>query len=708
MKSLHKPIWIKAGIYEAIKSSTYRIHKNESLILSLAQKWCLETNTFVFPWGEATITLEDVNVLMGFSISGSSVFVPLERLEMRETVEKLERQRQESLKQVSWISSFVDDEIEHEAFLVLWLSNFVFPVSQNSSISKCVFPIAVRLARGEKIALAPAVLANLYRELGLIRVLASTENVYLTSLFKLVQVWIWERFKSVRPEAIVILRDKPRIAQWDGLNQRIDGLIVLDGFEWRPYTKPLKYWNPSRFYAEEAKWITIGDADDDEFVSFARCLRVSKLVGIGVVEDYYPNRVAMQFGLSQDVPYLVTSHQNRNFTEKEAWNDYNQSLNGLKLYIPSRLSTGLVTARYREWWMKLVSEMQKKTLNPSNRVDCYDDDASLKVLPLSQVLDGTKKATNKGHKRARDSRQTQIEEEEEEEDDDDITISQVMKSRKKCSDDHVEGESIRLEEDNNNVSVLSQNLAPGDETVAATTKSVVLSSQDRQVLGKKAEDLTNKGHKRARDCPKTQTKQDDDNSTIGQVMKPREKCTDDLENDTQGESSRLVADNNNVLVLPQNLASRDETEHLTHKGHKRARVEEDDIISIGQVVTSREKCSDDLEKTQGESSILEADNNNVSTLPQNLTSRDENVAATTKSVVLSSLDDNKNSSGLLHVASNGVVAKKKEDERLKQRKVAIKELALKLEARMLKVKTTLAKIKQWKLKRNNTKTRILV
>ncbi|CAN8321443.1 unnamed protein product [Cochlearia groenlandica] len=78
MSALHKPIWEKAGIFEAIMSSTIRIHRNTDLVLSVTEKWCHETKTFFFPWGESTITLEDVMILLGFSVLGSPVFVTLD------------------------------------------------------------------------------------------------------------------------------------------------------------------------------------------------------------------------------------------------------------------------------------------------------------------------------------------------------------------------------------------------------------------------------------------------------------------------------------------------------------------------------------------------------------------------------------------------------------------------------------------------------
>ncbi|ESQ55851.1 hypothetical protein EUTSA_v10027173mg [Eutrema salsugineum] len=505
MAALHKPTWIKAGIFEAIQASTYKINKNTSLILSLARKWSPETRTFVFPWGEATITLEDVTVLLGFSVLGSSVSAPLERSEMDEAVEKLERRRKESVKQFSWISSFVDDQMEHEAFLVFWLSNFVFPDKSGCSISKAVFPIAVRLARGERISLAPAVLANVYRDLGKIHALASNQKVRLHSLLKLVQVWTWERFKSIRPQAKLIPRGEPRIAQWSGLKQKLEnvGLFLLDDFDCRPYTKPLMNWNPPRFYSEEAKRISIDgnsldDDDDDELVSFARCVRVSKLVGIDFTEDYYPNRVGMQFGLAQDIPVSVTNHRS-NFTEKEAREDHNRPLDGSKQCIPSRLTKASVTAaRYRDWWMKSVSKIQKEpaeTFNASNTVDHYDDsddDVSLKVVPLSQVFeklgDGKKKTEQLKNKRRKCASAGEDDNEsamdcfhmQDEEEDDNTTIAQRIKSIKKCGDvKGTGGERSRLGVDSN-VSGLAQKLAYGAETVATTEIKQMSEESDKK------------------------------------------------------------------------------------------------------------------------------------------------------------------------------------------------------------------------------------
>jgi len=170
-------VWKKPGIFEPIMSTKSFIIKNQDLVCGVVEKWCCETNTFVFLFGEATITLEDVIVLGGYSLFGHPVFTHLEDQEMREVEQKLvsiESQEKISkgmaLSTSMWMDIFIDkgSEIEHEAFLATWLSIFVFP-NRYSLVKSSLFPIAIHLARGNPISLAPAVLASLYKDLRLFK-----------------------------------------------------------------------------------------------------------------------------------------------------------------------------------------------------------------------------------------------------------------------------------------------------------------------------------------------------------------------------------------------------------------------------------------------------------------------------------------------------------------------------------------------------------
>jgi hypothetical protein len=242
-----------------------------------------------------------------------------------------------------------NSEVEHEAFLSLWLSRFVFPSLPNTSIPKHVFPIAVRLARGIKIALGPALLASIYRDLRLLKkkILALSnlvsfeddnddQKVELTiwSPFHIVQVWAWERFPKLQPKPNVTDLEVPRLARWHNVNSSTvrNVRLALDSegsFQWRPYAtavESLCY----KIYGDEEKWVLVDvDVDvDEELKSFTRCLRACELVGIGCVEQYSPHRVAMQFGMDQDLPGPV---KRRNETQELSWKRFDKQIKNAML-----------------------------------------------------------------------------------------------------------------------------------------------------------------------------------------------------------------------------------------------------------------------------------------------------------------------------------------------------------------------------------------
>ena len=106
----------------------------------------------------------------------------------------------------------------------MWLSRFVFPTPAFDTISKLVFPIAIHLARGTGIALAPAVLASLYRDLSVIKnsifcldaKVCEDGDFSLAdwSPFQFIQIWAWERFPTLRENPNLIENGGPRLARW--------------------------------------------------------------------------------------------------------------------------------------------------------------------------------------------------------------------------------------------------------------------------------------------------------------------------------------------------------------------------------------------------------------------------------------------------------------------------------------------------------------
>ncbi|KAH1083817.1 hypothetical protein J1N35_023578 [Gossypium stocksii] len=290
MHDKYQALWEQVGIYKAILSSRYHIKQHKELVLGIVIKWCLETNTFVFPWGEATITLEDVIVCWGFSVLGESVLSPLKTKHLVEVEGKLIKGRKEAARRrrmfaspKDWMDYFMGTghELEHVAFLSLWLSNFVFVTSTSIRyVGKHVFPIAIHLA--------------------------------------IVLVWVWERFLGSRPMPNSISYGERRIARWHRLNVNEQHILI-----------------DSHTHLNE------------DIHSFARCLRVSELVGLESIEQYLPQRVSLQFGMDQDLPGCFARC---NGNPDIAWRNYSRPIQDSVLYIPSRLFESDVTLQHSNWW----------------------------------------------------------------------------------------------------------------------------------------------------------------------------------------------------------------------------------------------------------------------------------------------------------------------------------------------------------------------
>ncbi|GJR31361.1 protein maintenance of meristems [Tanacetum coccineum] len=312
MKVAHSPGWKRVGIHDAIMNSILKIPLNKNLIFWFAEKWSPKTNTFILPWGEITITLEDMMVLGGLSVLGDPVTSHLESPQNCDALSQLNKAYKKLIASPSkkarfsaWMNEFMDNQNvhEHEAFLVLWLSKYLFPSVKDTVLPE-TFNLAIRLARGQKLALAPAVLATLYRDLHLLQntILdlqqGKNESVLLQvfSPMYYMQVWVLERFPLVRPYAVGNVRDdETRLAIWaNPVNKRTDYATLEWGtcgkqFVWRPYVKDTDHFIAHAIYKEDA---TIEKIDNDELESFARCVRVSKLVGLDISQQYFPHRVS--------------------------------------------------------------------------------------------------------------------------------------------------------------------------------------------------------------------------------------------------------------------------------------------------------------------------------------------------------------------------------------------------------------------------------
>ncbi|MED6134715.1 hypothetical protein PIB30_039636 [Stylosanthes scabra] len=337
-----------------------------------------------FVWNQtATITLEDVMVLGGFSVLGEPVNLPLagDLVAMEAEMLRLWREMDDGKQrrnQGAWMKFFMGEgqshDLEHVGFLSLWLSRFVFPYLPNEVIETRVFPIAIQLSQGMKLALAPAVLAGVYESLRLLKqqvTSSSGESLKALGLFQIVQLWADERFSILGSNCPVELKPgEPRAARWHGVISNANGCPVSSAlkfarsFQWRPYAADLKNWCFESPYKDNEQFVHDVSNSDEELRSFGQCLLAKELVGLGgCIEKYMPYRVAMQFGFDQHLPKdfaVMSSNCRENFM----------------FYVPSRSYKPCVSLEYLNWWQASKANQEKAVGTKRMRLNWKDDEAS--------------------------------------------------------------------------------------------------------------------------------------------------------------------------------------------------------------------------------------------------------------------------------------------------------------------------------------------
>uniref|UniRef100_A0A0D9VVR1 Aminotransferase-like plant mobile domain-containing protein n=1 Tax=Leersia perrieri TaxID=77586 RepID=A0A0D9VVR1_9ORYZ len=341
---------------DAVLASAYRVRRNERILAQLTAFWSADTNTFAFPWGEATVTLEDVAVLAGLPLFGKPVRarMPAADVVALEAVRSaLDRTTYRKPSYAGWVKHFLDRPaeaedagglVEHGAFLAMWLSLFVFASPPFDVVRPQVLPVAARLARGQRVALAPAALAAIYGDLtALKRFFRSDQEAFfqVRAPMHVLLLWVWERFPQLRPDMASTpdtgtdARRALLVARWHDAHKAFDDWYVHgvfmspDKFDWRPYGSRSIALPPRK--SKAGSWVR------------GHCILTCPLHG--ACANYNPHRVATQFGFDQDVPGMVARS---NSHWKEAWGTYTFGCQKFAFIVP-HYKLG-VTIEYARWW----------------------------------------------------------------------------------------------------------------------------------------------------------------------------------------------------------------------------------------------------------------------------------------------------------------------------------------------------------------------
>ncbi|KAL6654731.1 hypothetical protein ACP70R_008196 [Stipagrostis hirtigluma subsp. patula] len=326
-------------LYGAIFCSLGKYTISPSLLKVLLERWNPDTNTFLFPMGERTITLLDMQKMAGLPVEGEMYdeFIPHGRhlepsmLSYPKTLSTLLK-TWESLRdgdRVSfevWCNHFYNSpdilsqssdgeasRLYTAAFLALWLCGFVV-IGGGPYIRPSVLVVASWMAVGRRFALAQPALCSLYHSLRLISTdpvgpgsvhrawpvhfVVSWMGVYMKKVFgeKARRVHIPTcKYPAVRPS---MLNTMFRVPQHFTPETAHEFMCRDANILWYPYrprsasqaTKQPSLWISRAFYLSLRRGVL-------------PWRRANFKEDFCILEPYHPDRVAQQFRLDQVVPY---------------------------------------------------------------------------------------------------------------------------------------------------------------------------------------------------------------------------------------------------------------------------------------------------------------------------------------------------------------------------------------------------------------------
>lgn len=336
----------KFGLYQL--ASMHDMYCDGGLCAGLIERWRPETHTFHMPFGEMTVTLQDVSCLWGLSITGEPV-TGVEYGDFRglcmellgipaDSVEKTKRRKRSDTdittisqqvislpKLRSWFPPLSDDSDEltvarhTRAFILELFSLMMFPDSSGDVVRLCFLPFLRDLDNPRQMNWGAAVLAYLYRGLCMA---CQRQNKTFIGPAILLQHWSYARFPIARPSPKdptwpVWGAPDPEICQAYGAQycQRHTfigtphgaqvGISYFRG-QFEQLRDDMVRWTPYHEcvpYGEEGREISLIHLLPDRCREHRRFwLAEVPLIFFQVVEHHYPSRVMRQFDYRQVCP----------------------------------------------------------------------------------------------------------------------------------------------------------------------------------------------------------------------------------------------------------------------------------------------------------------------------------------------------------------------------------------------------------------------
>ncbi|XP_050946586.1 serine/threonine-protein phosphatase 7 long form homolog [Cucumis melo] len=283
------------------------------LITALLERWRPETHTFHMPVGECTITLQDVEVLVGLPTDGEPVIgqmhddwlhVCQELLGVIPPPEQIRGQRLS----LTWLGAefheLANDADEEtitryaRAYILQLMGGSIFVDKSTRYVHLMFLPFLANLHHTGQYSWGGACLAWLYRQL----CKASKQGVReIAGPLILLQIWAWERFPIVAPQLLHVnanqLHGRAYGSRWrDQFCVTRSATHVVSQYRYM-----FDLLQPSQIVWEPYKTVI------DSLPHFCTnghniWQTISPLICFYIGEWHHPDRVLRQFGIQQAVP----------------------------------------------------------------------------------------------------------------------------------------------------------------------------------------------------------------------------------------------------------------------------------------------------------------------------------------------------------------------------------------------------------------------
>lgn len=211
-------LFISASGLASLVKTTYKF-VNKIVVSAFVERWYPETNTFHMPFGEITITLDDVSCLLGIPVVSRVIYIPYKLILddavilvsvqlgvlVEDAREELVHVRGTSVR-LEWLRSIFDNvddksnstqiECAAKAYLLFLLGCTLFVDKSSTRVSIAYLEYLKNLYEVQEYAWGTAALAHIYSHLGsATRVEVKQMIGYIT----LLEAWVYERFSYFIP-----------------------------------------------------------------------------------------------------------------------------------------------------------------------------------------------------------------------------------------------------------------------------------------------------------------------------------------------------------------------------------------------------------------------------------------------------------------------------------------------------------------------------